>query len=138
VKDARPGAGLVLRPIGQLDGDSCGELRHQLGTAFAAGITSVVVDLAAVTSIDLTGVGVLAGASRHLRKQGGGLVVTHAPPGVATTLRINGLGDVLQIAPSPALRVLPGAGAAAPAAPVPPGRARTLSVVRPAGLKKPG
>jgi anti-sigma B factor antagonist len=133
VKNARPGAGLVLRPRGALEGDTCSELRQQLGTAFAAGITSVVVDLAAVSSIDRTGIGVLAGAWRHLGKRGGGLAVTHASAAVATALRINGLGDLLQIVSAPALRVLPGEGAGPAAL----GRSRPLSVVRTEGLKQP-
>jgi anti-sigma B factor antagonist len=127
----RPGTGLLLRPKGRLDAESCGELRQQLGAAFAAGIGSVVIDLGAVTHVDPTGLGVLSGAARYLRKHGGGLVVTHACPAVATSMRINGLGDLLEIAPAPALRVLAGAGGTTP-------RARALAVVGPEGLKQPG
>jgi anti-sigma B factor antagonist len=130
VNDAGPGQGLLLQPTGRLDADTCAELRQQLGAAFAAGVTSVVVDLTAVTRVDLTGLGVLAGAARHLRKGGGGLVVSHASPAVATAMRINGMGDLLEIAPAPALRVVPGTGQQQSRGP-----ARPLAVVRPDALK---
>ncbi|MGB8650592.1 MAG: STAS domain-containing protein [Mycobacteriales bacterium] len=127
----RQGAALLLRPTGPLDAESCGELRHQLGTAFAAGITSVAVDLRGVTSLDVTGLGVLGGAAKHLRARGGLLVVTHASAALATTLRINGLGDLLEVPPSPPLRVVP--GVQKDGGP----RSRRLSVVPTEGLKQP-
>ena len=105
--------------------DTCSTLRQQLAAAFAAGVTSVVVDLAGVTTCDLTGLGVLAGAAKHLRRRGGGLVVTHASDAIATSLRITGMGDLLEIASSPGLRVVAGAGERTPK------RDRALSVVRP-------
>ena len=128
----RPEQGLLLRPVGRLDADTCGELRHQLGTAFAAGARNVGVDLRDVTAVDQTGLGVLGGAARHLRKRGGALVVSNAGPGVATSMRINGLGDLLLVASSPELRVVAGAGKAT-------GRTlpRALSVVPGQGLKQP-
>lgn len=92
----------------------------------------MVVDLGQVTSVDPTGLGVLAGAARHLRSRGGGLAVTNASPGVVTSMRINGAADLLEVPASPALRVVPGAGRGG-ARP----RARGLAVVPDGGLKQP-
>ena len=92
----------------------------------------MVVDLGAVTSVDPTGLGVLAGAARHLRSRGGGLAVTNASPGVVTSMRINGASDLLEVSASPALRVVPGAGGGGPRP-----RARGLAVVPDGGLKQP-
>jgi anti-sigma B factor antagonist len=131
VSDVRNGQALLLRPTGPLDADSCGALRHQLASAFAAGVTSVGVDLSAVTKVDPTGLGVLSGAARHLRKRGGNLVIVQANPEVLTKVRVNGLSDLLEIQPVPALRLLAGAGSGGDAA-----RPRALSVVP--GLKRPG
>jgi anti-sigma B factor antagonist len=121
---------LLLRPTGRLDADSCADLRRQLATAFAAGVGSVAVDLGAVTAVDLTGLGVLAGAARHLRKRGGVFVVQHAHPAIVTTMRINGMGDLLDV---PALRVVEGSGPGAVRS-----RPRVLTVVPDEGLKLPG
>lgn len=116
---------LLLRPTGPLDADSCDELRQQLATAFSVGVTSIAVDLSGVTTADVIGLGVLAGASRHLRKRSGLLVVMHAPPHVQAMLRINGMADLLELPASAPLRVVAGAGETTERP-----RARPLSVVR--------
>ena len=123
--DPSPEPALLLKPAGRLDVDTCVTLRQQLAAAFGAGVTSLVVDLSGVTTADLTGLGVLAGAAKHLRKRGGGLVVSRCPDSIATSLRINGLGHLLELPASPPLRVVPGAGERTPK------KARALSVVRP-------
>lgn len=119
---------VLLRPTGALDADSSAELRPQLAAAFSAGVTSIVVDLSGVTSCDQAGLGVLAGAARYLRKKGGALVVVHASDAVACTLRINGLGDLLDIPVSPPLSVVTGDGGTDRAERP---RTRALTVVRP-------
>ena len=132
MNDGGHGQALPLRPTGRLDVDSCAALRHQLAAAFAAGVLSVVVDLRAVTSVDLTGLRVLAGAARHLAKCGGGLVVTHASSAIVTSMRINDMADLLELA-APPLRVVAGSGTGDPRH-----RLRTLTLVPPEGLKQPG
>jgi anti-sigma B factor antagonist len=87
--------GLVLTPTGRLDVDTCGRLRQQLAAAFASGITSVTVDLEEVTAIDTTGLGVLGGAAKHLTTHGGTFRLVGAQESVATSIRINGLGDLI-------------------------------------------
>ena len=133
VSDGRHGQALPLRPTGRLDVDSCAALRHQLAAAFAAGVESVVVDLSAVTAVDLTGLRVLAGAARHLAKLGGGLVVIHASSAIVTSMRINGMGDLVERAAALPLRLVAGSGTGGRG-----NRPRTLTVVPPEGLKLPG
>lgn len=120
---------LLLRPEGRIEADTCSDLRHQLGAAFAVGVRSVVVDLRDVTSLDPTGLGVLAGASKHLRKRGGALVVTHPCPAVLKTLRINAMTDLLEIPASPPLRGLPAPVAATGGRAARATRSRGLAVV---------
>ena len=123
---------LVLQPKGRLDVDSCGDLRKQLAAAFAGGVQSVGIDFSGVTFLDQTGVGLLAGAARHLRKRGGSLVVLRAVGSVAMSLRINGLDNLARVRP-PALKVLPGSGSGAPRT-----RPRRLAAVQDPALKLPG
>ena len=101
---------LLLRPCGALEWDSCDDLRQQLATAFATGVRSIAVDLSSISRADLTGLQVLAGAARHLRKRGGALVVTSAPPQVTSLMRVNGMGDLLELPASQPLRVVAGSG----------------------------
>ena len=126
----RPEPVLVLKPQGPLDADSCGELRHQLAAAFGVGVRTVGIDLTGVPAIDQTGIGLLQGAARHLRRRGGSLTITRATPAVATTLRIHDLEDLLQPV-APVLRVLPGSGSGGPRQ-----RPRRLTAVD--ALKQPG
>jgi anti-anti-sigma factor len=133
VDDVRQDQALLLRPTGPLDVESCGSLRHQLAAAFAAGVTRVVVDLRDTDLVDLTGLGVLAGAARYLAKQGGALVVTHASPAVLSTMRVNDLDALLEVSSSPPLRVVKGSG---PDGTRPP--ARRLTVVPDEAVTLPG
>jgi hypothetical protein len=77
--------------------------------------------------------GVLAGAARHLRKRGGQFVVLNADAAIVTTMRINGMGDLLEAPATPALRVVEGSGTGAARS-----RPRVLAVVPEKGLKLPG
>lgn len=97
---------LLLRPRGSLDWDHCDELRVQLATAFGTGVQSIAVDLSAIDTADVTGLRVLAGAARHLRKRNGALVVTGASPAVVSLLRMNGLEALLEVPTTSPLRVV--------------------------------
>ena len=104
---------LLLRPTGALDWDHCDELRMQLATAFSTGVQSIAVDLSAITDADVTGLQVLAGAARHLRrKRGGLLVVTGASAQVTSLMRINGMQELLEMPASQPLRVVARTGEA--------------------------
>ena len=94
---------LRLRPLGILDSDTCVGLRAHLGAAFAIGVDAVEIDLQDVSSIDETGLGVLAGAARHLCSRGGSLWLVHPSVRVLKSLRINELLHLVQVCPSPAL-----------------------------------
>lgn len=97
---------LLLRPTGALDWDHCDQLRMQLATAFSTGVRSIAVDLSAITSADVTGLQVLAGAARHLRRKGGLLVVTGASSPVRSLMMINGMHALLDLPASQPLRVV--------------------------------
>jgi anti-anti-sigma factor len=98
-KGERP-ASVLLRPVGPLDADTCGQLRYQLAAAFAADVTSVVVDLSEVPSLDVVGLGVLTGAAKHLNRRDGQLLLAHPSAEVLTTLRINDVERLLEVGPS--------------------------------------
>lgn len=117
---------VLLRPSGPLDAEACNTLRQQLASAFAVGVSSIVVDLSAVTECDVAGLQVLAGASRHLRRSGGLLVVVHASEDLARSLRINGLSELLEVPASRSLSVVTGFAESTPRP-----ASRALAVVRP-------
>jgi anti-anti-sigma factor len=119
---------LLMRPTGPLTEDTCHTLRQQLAAAFAAGVSSIAVDLSAVTDVDSAGLQVLAGAARHLKRRQGLLVVTKAPEHVLAALRVHELTELLDVPATTPLRVVTGEGE-----PYPSGRPHSprLRVVHP-------
>jgi anti-anti-sigma factor len=67
----------------------------------AAGVTSIVFDLAAVTFIDNTALGVIAGTSTRLAPAGGQAAVAGAATQVARLLKATGLAKTVPLLPTP-------------------------------------
>lgn len=85
---------IVVRLRGEIDLVSVPALRDEL--LAMTGKASVVVDLAAVTFLDATGVGVLVGAHKRLANQGGRLVLVNPPPAIARVLQLAGVAHLLE------------------------------------------
>jgi len=86
----------VLGVSGELDIDTCGELRRHLGSR--AGATPDVVDLSECAFIDSTGVGLLVRASRVAREGVSGLVIVAAPGSqVRKTLRLTNVDSAIPV-----------------------------------------
>lgn len=62
--------------------------------------STVVLDLAAVTFLDSTGLGTIVGALRRLRKRNGHLVIVSPPASAARIFQHTGLDSVLDLHPS--------------------------------------
>ncbi len=121
----REPAPLHLHLTGALAAEASASARHQIAAAFAVGVTDLVIDLRDVEEVDPTGLGVLAGAARHLQRRGGQVRLVGAPSWLASKLRVNGLGELISSAP-PRLTVLQG-----DAQEVPPTPGTRLTVARP-------
>ena len=76
----------TIRLLGRFDARAAAAVREALHGELAAGRPRVVVDLAGVELLDVTGLGVLVGAHRRARLQGTELVLRNAPPRVARLL----------------------------------------------------
>ncbi len=101
--DSLPGH---LRLPHRLDGSSVPAVRAALDAAVDLGIhggvdgggADVVVEMADVEWIDLTGLGLLVGANERLRRHGHQLVLLDPPPRLRRVLAVSGLGRVLHAA----------------------------------------
>jgi anti-sigma B factor antagonist len=93
VQHSPTGRVAVLILHGELDLLHAHDLRRALH--HLAGARLVVVDLAAVTYLDSTILGVLVGCLRRAAESGGGLVVINASGIPERVLRITGLGSLL-------------------------------------------
>jgi anti-anti-sigma factor len=85
---------------GRLDVTTEADLRAELTAAFDASSTDAeefVVDLAAVETVDMVGVGLLVGAHRQAGRRGRRLVLTGVPPRVMRLLTVTRLRRVLSV-----------------------------------------
>ena len=87
----------VLSPSGELDLYTAPELKSELLRVAAEGATRVVVDLGATTFVDSTTLGVLLGAAKRLRLNGGDLVLVCADRNIRRILEITLLDRVFTI-----------------------------------------
>ena len=90
--------GQVLAARGRLDVAAAADARLALADAVRAGSGELVLDLAGLTAVDATGLGVLVGAHRHAGRAGRSLVLLDVPAAVARLLRVTRLHRVLRTA----------------------------------------
>ncbi len=87
----------ILRVSGEVDAVTAPELRQRLHDLQLAGHPHMVVDLLGVTFLDSTALGILVGASRRCRHEGGELRLVIAESKVRRVFEITGLTSVFPI-----------------------------------------
>lgn len=98
VKSETWASATLLSVIGEIDLWSADRLRDALATAVdPAAPPQVIVDLRAVSFIDSTGLGVLAGALRASRDGAGDLALVVGPGPVSKVLSVTGMDRVFPI-----------------------------------------
>jgi anti-sigma B factor antagonist len=90
----------VLSAEGEVDVATAPVLRRALD-GLGAGTQTVVIDLAGVTFLDSTGLGVLIGARRRLLPTGVRMLVINAIPTVWRVFKITGLVEPLRVHAAP-------------------------------------
>jgi anti-sigma B factor antagonist len=88
----------TLVVAGELDMYTAPRLREALVELAARGALVVTVDLAGVTFVDSTALGVLVGGLKRLRQCNGDLVLRSPRPGALKVLEMTGLTRVFTIA----------------------------------------
>jgi anti-sigma B factor antagonist len=96
VECERPGVA-VLAASGEIDVATAPELHDRLGKLLQGSPELLVVDLADVSFIDSTGLGVLVGAVRDVRAGGGDLRLVVTQPQIIRLLEITGLDEVFNV-----------------------------------------
>jgi anti-sigma B factor antagonist len=87
----------VVAVTGEIDLFTAPEFKQRVSAPIDAGHRHVVVDLLETTFIDSSSLGVLIGAHRRLRREGGRLVVVCNDDTIIKTFRITGLDSVFTI-----------------------------------------
>ncbi|HEX9969957.1 MAG TPA: STAS domain-containing protein [Acidimicrobiales bacterium] len=94
---SREGSHGIVEVSGEVDVCTAPRLRHALMDVIDSGGVAVLdIDLAHLGFIDSTGLGVLVGALRRIRAEGGDLRLLNPRAGVEKALQITGLTDVLR------------------------------------------
>ena len=98
----RPSAGhaeraMVVEVAGELDLHSAPQLRAEIGRSLENKSSRIVIDLAGVTFLDSTGVGVLVGALKRAREADGDLHFCNAQSRVRRVFEITGLIGALPL-----------------------------------------
>ncbi len=87
----------VVTVAGEIDVYTSPLLQERLVEVLREGLSSIVLDLSAVTFLDSTGLGVLITGLKRCRSADGDLVLVTAQPNVLKVLEITGLNDVFQV-----------------------------------------
>ena len=85
----------VIAVEGELDAYTSHQRRACLAELDGEGVTHIAVDLSGLTFVDSSGLGVLMGAGRRARDQGGELVLREVSPQIRRVLDVTGLSDLL-------------------------------------------
>jgi anti-sigma B factor antagonist len=86
--------------VGELDVYTAPALEEALGELIDGGATVLVVDLAEVSFLDSTGLGLIIKVLKWTREQGGTLTVVADSEKVLKVFRITGLDSVITIVPT--------------------------------------
>lgn len=92
------GKALLARIKGELDLDSADRLRQELEASLEHAKPDILVlDMEGVTFIDSSGLGVIMGRYRCLKKQGRKIIITKPQPQVMRLLQLSGLNKIMTI-----------------------------------------
>lgn len=88
---------LVVEVSGEVDLFTAPDLKSAITDGIDAGSEKVVVDLSKTTFLDSTALGVLIGAVKRLRANGGSLTIVNTDENIAKTFEITGLDQIFSI-----------------------------------------
>ncbi|GAA3605188.1 anti-sigma factor antagonist BldG [Marihabitans asiaticum] len=87
----------VVACSGEIDATNAGRLRDAVQEQIQAGHLHVALDLTEVTFLDSTGLGVIVGRLKTLRREGGALTIAVTAPRVRRVFEITGLDKVFTL-----------------------------------------
>lgn len=87
----------LVTVVGEVDVSNAGELREAVDSALEAAPAEVSVDLAEVSYIDSTGIGVLVGAATRAQEAGVAFSVAHLQANVKRVLGLLGVERQLNV-----------------------------------------
>jgi anti-sigma B factor antagonist len=92
-----PAEATVIRPSGELTASSIDEYRAEWLSLITAGKTNLVIDLAGITSLDSSGLGLLLQCSASVRNAGGTLALVTSDTNYLRLFRITRIDERIAI-----------------------------------------
>ena len=88
---------LTVRLTGELDHRAADALRGELdGLIDRAGARRLVLDLSGLEFMDSSGVGLIIGRYKRMKRRGGSVAVAGVGPGIDKVLRVSGLYQIVE------------------------------------------
>lgn len=88
---------LVVRLAGELDHHTAEHVRTRIEQEMSTGLyTDLVLNLAQLTFMDSSGLGVILGRVRRISQQGGKMVLCSVHPSITRLLELSGLFKILE------------------------------------------
>ncbi len=88
---------MIVKLVGELDEHSAEFVRRKLDTLFAENVFSqVILDLSRMSFMDSTGIGVVIGRYKQLRKTGKKLFVQNPSQTVNKIFKMSGLYEIIE------------------------------------------
>ncbi len=87
----------TIAPAGEIDISNADKLRDAIDLAFEQPTDKVKLDLAQVSYIDSTGIGVLVGAAHHAADHGKGFSAVNAQTGVMRVVQLLGVDSDIDV-----------------------------------------
>lgn len=103
----------VVHCAGEIDVATAAQLRDVVQELFAGGSRAVALDMTEVTFMDSTGLGVVVGRLKTLRRAGGAMTIAVTAPRVRRVFEITGLDKVFVLHETPQDAATAAAGAVA-------------------------
>jgi len=89
---------VIAHVTGELDHCSAPAVRRELDRMIAdPGVKQLVLDLSGMTFMDSSGIGVILGRYREMRRRGGGVAVRGMNPHVEKIFLLSGMNQVIEI-----------------------------------------
>lgn len=82
---------------GEVDVYTAPRLKEEIHGCIDAGCTRLVVDLSGVAYMDSSGLGVLIGALKRVREEGGDLILSAPNPRIARIMDVTGLARIFNV-----------------------------------------
>ncbi|HEY3415031.1 MAG TPA: STAS domain-containing protein [Armatimonadota bacterium] len=87
----------VVTVQGEVDVYTAPRLKEEIHHSIDAGCTHLAIDLSGVAYMDSSGLGVLIGALKRVREEGGDLILSAPNPRIARIMDVTGLSRIFNV-----------------------------------------